>query len=343
MNIKLTAVLLCVLAALGLLTLGQSLSDRLSHKSVEESEHVDVKVHVERHVDASHARRASIGEEVVIDKRFDVREGGTLVLKLSHADVTIGTGEREEAHVRVILSGSNMERAREFFESRNYDVRQEEDRIVVESNPTRRNWNWGSWGRVKIDVEVYVPRRFNADLAMSHGDLNMGALVGNVMHRGSHGDVTLGAIDGNAIELRHSHGDVITGPIKANRLDMKSSHGDLETGAVSASLMNVRQSHGDLQLDVRGGSDLRVSNSHGEIDLSLGAAVGGSISNSHGDIDIEAADGLAANIDFEASDVHLGSSVSFDGKKTDKRAEGAINGGGPRLRARTSHGSITLR
>jgi len=331
MKTTITAVLLCLLAALGLVNVGQSIKDNFFATHHDASQQYTVRV-------ASHGS----AEEVMIDERFKVSPGGTLEVGLSHADVEITTSDANEAHVRVLLSGSDMTKAREFFESRNFEVRQDGDRIVVKTNPKKRNWDWSRNGRVEIEVEISIPARFNAELAMSHGDLEMDDLEGNLSLMNSHGDAEISSVDGSFADFKLSHGDVEIGMLKANRVKLRNSHGDLEVDQISAKEITAMSSHGDISLGIKEAGALDISNSHGEIDLSMSSAVGGSISNSHGDIEISTYDNAAMTLDFRGSHVSIDESLSFRGDAASDKARGDINGGGPLLKARTSHGSIEI-
>ena len=330
MKTTLTAVLLCILAALGLLNIGHSLKDHL-FKSGHESH-------------SSHAvsvAATSPDDEVMIDRSFKVSAGDMLDLGVSHADVTIATTDRMEAHVRVIVSGNDMDRAREFFESRNFDVRQDGDRIVVKTNPTRRKWNWNS-GKVNLEVDIRIPARFNAEIAMSHGDLEMGDLEGNLDLTNSHGDVEVNSVSGEYLNIQLSHGDVELGAASARVVSLHNSHGDLEVGELFTKELKATNSHGDLSMRIKEGGTMELLNSHGGVELEMSTAVGGSIRNSHGDIDISTGSGAAMTLDLQGSSVSVDRSMSFEGTSTSKKVEGTINGGGPLLKARTSHGSIEI-
>ncbi len=329
MKLKLTAALLCILGALGLLNIGQSLKNWLFH---------DHSAAEKVHVASYHA-----GDEVVLERRFEVANGQSFEVSLSHAHVNIRTADPSEAHIKVLLSGRDMAKAREYFESLNFTIEQDGDRIIVRTQPRRQSWSWDSKGGARIEVQASIPRRFNADLRLSHGDLNVGDLVGNMNLRSSHGDVTLGSIDGSAVEVVISHGDVKLGSAKADRISIRNSHGDLEGGPIGGERISLGLSHGDITLAILGASDLEVSNSHGDIELDVAGPIGGSIRNSHGDIELEVGSNFAATVELRASEVSIADAYSFEGRKTSKLAEGTLNGGGPMLKAHTSHGSIDIR
>ncbi len=328
MKTTLTAVLLLALAALGILNVGQSIRNHfLSHDEASEK-------HVVRVVQ-------STSDETMIDETFKVRPGGLLDVAVGHADVEIKTTDGTEARVVVTLSARDMEKGREFFESRNFEVRQDGNRIVVKTNPRKGSWSWNS-GRVDIDVDISIPAEFNADIAMSHGDLEAGPLQGNLDLKSSHGDVEVAEANGEYFKIKLSHGDVEVGRVSARTVELMNSHGDLEVGMIAAEDISARSSHGDMALGIKEARSMDITNAHGEVELAMSSPVGGSIRNSHGDIDIEMHDGTAMTLDLQGSHVSVGSSMNFSGTATSEKIEGTLNGGGPLLKARTSHGSIDI-
>ncbi len=342
MRTKIVAAILCVLAALGLVNVGKTLTNRFFHHEVNQHEHRYSHVEARTEVNRHSTTYVSTGDEVIVDKRFDVDEGGLLDLSIGHADVSIETSGSDVATVRVTLHARDLEIAREYFESLNFDARKDGDRIIVKTEPSKRNWNWRSTGGAEINVEVVIPRRFSADVSVAHGDLDLGDLVGDVNLRVAHGDATVGSIDGDNVEVNMAHGDVELEAVKARTVRFKTAHGDFMTGPLSADDLNVKSAHGDLQLDVRSSGSIEISNSHGEINLALAEAVGGTIRNSHGDIEIDAPEDLAANVEFRGDKVKMSGNYSFGGSQSKSSMEGSLNGGGPTLKAHTSFGTIAV-
>lgn len=342
MRTKIVAAILCVLAALGLVNVGKTLTNKFFNHDVERHEHRFSHVETRTHVDRHSTTYVSTGDELIVDKRFNVDEGGLLDLSIGHADVSIETSGGDVATVRVTLHARDLEVAREYFESLNFDARQDGDRIVVKTEPSKRNWNRRSNGGAEIDVDIVIPRRFNAEISIAHGDLELGDLVGDLDLRVAHGDASVGSVDGDNIDVKMAHGDLEFEAVKARIVYLKTAHGDLMTGPLSADELSAKAAHGDLELDLRSGGTIDISNSHGEINLALAEAVGGTIRNSHGDIEIEAPENLAANVEFRADKVKMSGNYSFGGSQSKSSMEGALNGGGPTLKAHTSFGTIAV-
>ena len=111
---------------------------------------------------------------------------------------------------------------------------------------------------------------------------------------------------------------------------------------MAASSVRIRTSHGDIEVDrISGRTD--ISNSHGDIEVAFSQLDNAYLRTSHGDVYISAPRSTAADLDLKADRVRIADTYRFEGELKKDRADGHINGGGPRVEARASHGSITLR
>jgi DUF4097 and DUF4098 domain-containing protein YvlB len=287
------------------------------------------------------AVEAPSSKDVVIDEKFPATSGESLEVKVGHSDVTIKTGPGSGAHVQVIVSGSNMERAREFFEHLKFRVEKNGRTISVTTNPSQRNWSW-NWGRVDIDVLITVPEVFDAHVAVQHGDVQVDRLKGNLSFTTAHGDLQIGSLAGSTAVITTAHGDLEAREIATEKLRLSTAHGDVHIDRLASAAFEATASHGDINIESAEGR-AEVSSSHGDISIRFAREVSGEFRNSHGDIEISAPSALAANVDLAGSDVKIAGSYSFEGTQKRDRIEGKINGGGPNLTARTTHGSISLR
>ena len=286
-------------------------------------------------VDSEAERRHADVGEVVIDETFEVNAGESLEIDVAHSDVEIRTGSNTDVNVRVEVSNDN---GRAFFEHLNYSVVKQGDVVSITTNP-RGNWNRRGGG---IDVFVTVPEDFNADVSISHGDLDVERMNGRLAYELAHGDISAGSLSGSSLRLQSAHGDLDIERISSEKAQIRAAHGDISVGSLSAAEFEADVQHGDIDIG-RAEGFARVSGSHSDIRIGFIKMAGGSFSSSHGDIDILAPAGIAADVDFSGGDIEIASGHSFQGTLKDKRAEGRINGGGARLEVKTSHGEITLR
>ena len=284
--------------------------------------------------------QAVSSQDVYIDKKFPVKPGENLKVDVSHSDVIITSGQVSEARVKVSVSGTSAEKAREFFEHLNFSVDRSAETITVRTDP-RRNWRW-NWGRTDVNVEITVPDAFNADVSVAHGDVNVNRLKGRLRFNTAHGDFQAGVLAGNSISIEIAHGDIDVDELHAEKLRLAAAHGEIEVNRIAAGEFVASNAHGDI--DIRNAEGrAEVASSHGDIRVQFARSLEGEFSNSHGDIDLIGPRSAAADVEFEASDVELEGGYRFEGTQRRERMEGRINGGGPKLSARTTHGSISLR
>lgn len=366
MRTKVIAALLAVLTALGGLNLFQSIKQKLNPNDQVHVEAVQVKEKdgivvreegnrilirtasvVETDVDVKtdfnfefefDAEDARQNEEVMISERFGVKEGATLIVDITHADVTIITGSRDEAEVEVTLDSNRMSRARERFEEMNWQVRQEDGDIVVTADEPR---GWNNWN-FDVDVTVHIPARFNIDLETSHGDIDLGSIEGEVSVVTSHGDVEMGDVTSSRIWVKSSHGDIEGRTLSAGIVELQTSHADIELDAVESKEFMATTSHADVEIGQLWGES-RIRTSHGDVQVALADAMGADIETQHGDVDIRVAKDAGMDLDLRGGEVEVSSSLNMNGRVSDDAARGEVNGGGAQLRIRTTHGEIYVR
>lgn len=361
MRTKIIAVLLAILTALGGLNLFKSIRDRLlpEANATESSEQIRIKLNAtvrERAADAleiterivakikvkvSKAAKVSSASEVMIDETFKVRDGQTLFLDVAHSDIEIETGAQGEARIRVTLSGTNMARARDVFDDMQFSVRMDGDELRVVSVDRRNAWN-GNNGSVNIKVLAFIPQTFNLQMTTTHGDVELDDISGSVVVNTTHGDLSVSTIKGKEIYLRSTHGDIDAESFEGNSITLKTTHADIDVDMIAGGRISVSTTHSDIEIgELRGESEL--STTHGDIHVELLSDESADLRTSHGDIIILAPKTLKALLDLEGASVRLDHDFDFDGRIDKDEIRGRINGGGATIRARTTHGSVTVR
>ena len=339
-------------------------------------------------------------QDKMLDRRFAVREGGQLAVRVGDSDVEIVSGASDEVHVEVFVESNDRDRARAHFENQHFRVTQEGNTVRVvtrQDQPTRFSWrNWRDHPRIL--TRLHVPTRFNADLRTSDGDVQVERLRGEIFLKTSDGDIEVGALAGTEIVLNTSDGDIRVETLEAQTLDIETSDGDLDLGTVVARRIHARTSDGDIRIHRLDGEaevrtsdgDIRLDAYHGPTlvartsdgDITIDELIAGQsrirssegtivlrrvegaleasgsdtdirvtlfkpgkvlLTTSDGDITIDASKKLPATIHLHGEEVRLSSQFQLDGEVGEETAHGHLNGGGPRLEARTSDGTVTLR
>ena len=342
MRTKIIAALLAVLTALGGLNLFQSIKKKIlpvEHETIVMSDSREVRetTRVRSKVIARVRVNTSI-DEVMIEESFNVNLGDDLIVNISHADVTIQTGSGDRAEIEITLDARNMHAARERFDNMHWRVYKEGDGIHIEADELRGNWNIN----MDIDVLISIPSTFNIDLETSHGDVELGDLTGSLRLLTSHGDVEMGEIEGSTIWIKSSHGDIEAVELRSDKVEVQTSHADIEVGAIYSKRFDASTSHADVEIDYLEGES-SISTSHGDISVHLSGHSAASFVTQHGDVDLFVDSDIEADFDLRGADVHMSRSLRLNGRVDDDRVEGSVNGGGRTIKARTTHGSVSVR
>ncbi|MDQ5978586.1 MAG: hypothetical protein QG602_1560 [Verrucomicrobiota bacterium] len=284
----------------------------------------------------------------VVEKTFAVQPGGNLKASTQGGDITIRTADTPQVHVQVkqVVRASSEQEADEILEKLTLTLEQTGNDVTAEAKYEKRGpgtW-FGNWPPVSVSFVITVPTSYNLNLGTSGGDIGVASLKGNVRARTSGGDLEFARIDGD-IDAGTSGGDITLlegtararlttsgGDISVDRAggltEVSTSGGDIELKSV-AQLVSASTSGGDVHAVITGpiAQDALLSTSGGQVRVEIAKDTGFHLdaSTSGGDV---RADGITITIEKGGS-----------GKS---RLMGAVNGGGPRLKLRSSGGDIKV-
>ena len=284
-----------------------------------------------------------------VERTFTVEPGSNLKVATQGGDIRIQTADIKEVRItaRQSIHASSDKEADELLEKLTLNLEQNGNVVTAEARYAERSFgfHFHNWPPVQVDFIVTVPTRFNVDLRTSGGDLIVGSLTGTLHGRTSGGDIKLEKIDGD-IDASTSGGDVLLregtararistsgGNIHVDRAggptEVATSGGDIEIDS-AANLISATTSGGDVRAVLTGAlkNDCLLSTSGGEVSVRLDKTAGFMLDahTSGGDVD---ASGLTILIDR--------------GGVGRSRLVGQVNGGGPRLKLRSSGGDIVVR
>ncbi len=281
-----------------------------------------------------------------VEKTFAVQPGGTLNVNTQGGDVRVITGTDSEVRIvarqRFPRADSEAE-ADEIMSDLTFEMKQDGNNVSVLTKQERRSgFNWSN--RVQIDFTITVPNRYSTDLRTSGGDISVASLNGKVNAHTSGGDIELARIDGE-IDVGTSGGDIeLTEGTASARL--RTSGGDIRVGRI-AGPAEISTSGGDIEVSAAG-STVNASTSGGDVHATFegGISADTSLSSSGGDIVARLAKPTAFRLDASTSggDVEAaGLTITIErGGVGKNRLVGAVNGGGPLLKLRTSGGDIEI-
>lgn len=282
--------------------------------------------------------------ELMLDRDFDVRTGGTLSVSVPDADVEVRVGDNDRASVRIFMTARDRDWGRELFERMEFDARLSGNELrVVSRNPRFDRSEWRSnRGGVGFLVEITVPREYNTDISTSDGDITVEEFSGTAILETSDGDITAEALAGSDINLKTSDGDITAGTLSGSDITLETSDGNINAESLTCEALTVHTSDGDIRLrDLAGAA--RVSTGDGDIQIHIREAGELNLRTGDGDITIYADRSLSANLDLDGESVDLGSGFSLSGRVSRHGARGSLNGGGPTIQAHTGDGSIVVR
>ena len=282
----------------------------------------------------------------------------------------------------ILVEARDEDRARRYFEAQRFDVAERDGEVQVLTDPEEGAFSdlRRELRELEVQISVTAPRSMDIRLRTSDGDIQIGDIDGDVMLATSDGDLATGDLNGTMFDARTSDGDIYVPSAEFKNIVVRSSDGDIALGAVTAEETTARTSDGDIYIEgLAGISDIQTSDgdisvgslvsSSSQIrtsdgDISIGSAEGDltarssdgdiaavlvqpgtvALRTSDGDISLEIPEKLAASLDFTASEIQMTDCCeSFEGTREEGRAKGEINGGGSRLQAHASDGTVRVR
>jgi DUF4097 and DUF4098 domain-containing protein YvlB len=297
------------------------------------------------------------------NRRFNVQQGGNLVVDVDFGSIEVGTNAMNEVEVDVLrkVTRSSKEEEEAFLADRPVTVSQEGNTITVRSRAeSRRNPSTGGRQRTEGRYKVTVPSQFTAQLKTMGGAISVEDLVGDVD----------AATTGGALKFARLHGSLDAktsgGPIEVMQCEgqqqVKTSGGAINLtsgsgsfdGKTSGGPVKVKDFRGPVQVKSNGGG-ITIENAAGKVD---GKTSGGPISasfatpitdevtlaTSGGGVTLRVPEQSAFDLDATSSGGNVRSDLPVDapGKPVPHRLKGPVNGGGKPVVLHTSGGSIRV-
>jgi hypothetical protein len=288
--------------------------------------------------------------ERTIEKTFAVAGGGTLQAETFGGAIRVSPGADHAVRVVVkqtIKAGTDAE-ADELLKKLELTLEQEGNDVRLVANYERKpdSWlRWGSWPPVQVAFEVTVPAGYATKLSTSGGGITVGDLQGACDARTSGGAIKLGQM-GGAVRA-HTSGGSITLAGAGGPATLKTSGGNISAGPV-AGTADFSTSGGNIKVDSVAGA-LRAHTSGGSVSAAIAGPLTAdcSLGTSGGSVRVTVAKAAAFRLDASTSGGGVdasGLTIALEKSSRDRhRLAGAVNGGGPLLKLRTSGGSISVR
>ncbi len=286
--------------------------------------------------------------ERVVEKIFTVQAGGTLRVETQGGEIRVATSADNVVKITArqkIRANSDAE-ADELLKKLALTFDQSGNDVTASAKYERQamGFHFGSWPPVSVDFVITVPASFAADLHTSGGGITVGDLAGKVNARTSGGGIKLGKL-GATVDARTSGGSVTLdearGPVK-----LSTSGGSITAGRIAGEA-DFSTSGGGIRIESVEGS-LRAHTSGGSIRAGFVGPLKDdcSLSTSGGSVKVTLDRTAAFRLDAATS----GGSVNAEGltitiqhsNRGRTQLAGAVNGGGPLLKLRSSGGDIAV-
>ena len=284
-----------------------------------------------------------------VEKAFTVQAAGQLRVETQGGNITVKTDDGNTVRIvatQVIDAGNDADADR-ILEKLSLSFDQSGNDVTMRAAYEKRGLaiTWGNWPPVQVSYTVTLPRKFNADLNTSGGDIRVGSLQGNVVARTSGGNLVFERIDGD-LDGKTSGGNVslVEGTAKAR---LSTSGGNIQIDR-AAGPTSVSTSGGNISVN-SATQITRATTSGGNIRVKLTEAPQQSTTynTSGGDITVSLPTSAAWTLDAETSGGEVrvsGVPITVTKSNTSKsRLAGTVNGGGPTLSLNTSGGEIRVR
>lgn len=287
--------------------------------------------------------------ERVVEREFRVNGAGLLKVETQGGGIQVKSGSDSVVHVKArqkIRADTDAE-ADELLKKLEltFDQNGNDIKVVAKYDKQPSGFRFGSWPPVNVDFEVTVPASYATELKTSGGGITVGDLNGKAHLRTSGGGIRLGRM-GDQVDA-HTSGGSITLDGANGKVQLETSGGNITVGHV-AGPAELSTSGGSIKIDSVAGA-MRAHTSGGSIRASIAGPLKEDcvLSTSGGSVRVSVDKAAAFRLDASTSGGSVdaeGLTLTMERGSTGRsRLAGAVNGGGPLLKLRSSGGGITVR
>ncbi len=284
------------------------------------------------------ASNVSVAQEAYLTEDFAVSENTKIEVRTSGGSIELIGENSDEVRVEMYVRKRGRELDRSDTDLDDWEIRIEKEGNTVYATAKREGRNWGN-NNISISFKVFAPNKSVSDLRTSGGSISLENLTGDQIARTSGGSIQAENINGE-IQLKTSGGSITLADIdgfaevntSGGRIRGENITGgiDAKTSGGSITLDNIS---GNVEAKTSGGSiDAEVINPDSFIELRT----------SGGSITITVPKDLGYDLDLGGNRVRA-DLYNFQGEFDRNDMEGTMNGGGTKVSAKTSGGSVNLR
>lgn len=290
---------------------------------------------------ASEKAEVNVKDEPYRIQEFTVNTPGELDVRTSGGHITVRASDGNRVRVEMYVRQNGRSLTPEDTDLDDFDITISQSGNKVTAHAEReggRNWSFWNNNNISISFVVYTPREMSTQLKTSGGHIETNGLNGNQEVSTSGGHLELINLRGT-VDARTSGGHIEISDFEG-RMNARTSGGHIEARFTSGEL-SLRTSGGHIDLENVSGA-VEASTSGGSITAdieSVGEFV--DLRTSGGSISIAVPGGIGLDLDLRGSRVRT-ELKNFSGQVERDEVEGSINGGGPKISARTSGGTVRI-
>ncbi len=253
-----------------------------------------------------------------VEKSFDLPAGGSFHLHSEAGGVEVRGTDGNKA---TIVVTSTREDFADIYDLTFEPTGADRLDVRIERKP---GLHWPSGWNARTRVEVTLPKTVLADIESSGGGVDASGLAARLRVSSSGGGVHVDDVQAD-VDLRSSGGGITANNVGGN-IDASSSGGGVR----------IDEAHGEVLAESSGGSV--------KVTFAAGNAKGGDLSSSGGGVQarVDPAVGLELDAHSSGGGLTCDLPVTVRGKIGRDSIRGQLNGGGARLKVRSSGGGVTI-
>lgn len=248
-----------------------------------------------------------------LDRTVPLQPGSQVRLSNVNGGVTLEAWDRDEVRVEADkqVKAGNADTARKYMSQLKIDITQGPDGLRIETRYPRResgflDWMFGKDVNANVNYRLHVPRRAALQVVTVNGGVSVAGTRGKAHLETTNGGLSVDGVQGD-LTL-----ETVNGGIDVHR---------------SAGALRAESTNGAIEADLTG----------------LPADSELSLSTTNGGISIRLPRDARLSIDAGTTNGRVRSNLPIEGGQPGKRSlKGDLNGGGGRLSAHTTNGSIEI-
>lgn len=277
----------------------------------------------------SSGQAIDIGDATNFSKSLTVAPGGTLTMDVDRGGVhVIGADQNNvEIEIQRDVTGTNDSDGANILRDEHLVIAQTGNSISINSTEPASLHHFLGWNEPNFNAHyvITVPRRFDIQVKTAGGGVELDSLRGDVHIKTGGGRLNFEDIDGN-VECETGGGEVYAHNCK--------------------SPLQLRTGGGEITIDEFAGPNIQASTGGGSVsaDFVTAPKADSLFSTGGGSVTVRLPGDSALNLDARTGSgaVNTDLPVQVDGKLSDKRLKGTVNGGGPLLKLQTGAGHIEI-